>query len=108
MMQTNEIKQRFSMIEQAIGQAAQACSAERNVPSELRDCIDKLDRQSDLAKEVIQSDDQMRIRKVVDDLEQLGDRAKQVCGSGAKLTAQMKNAVLRVHDELSQLKHQLH
>lgn len=108
MMQTNEIKQRFSMIEQAIGQAAQACSAERDVPSELRDCIQKLDRQSDLAKEVVQSDDQMRIRKVVDDLEQLGDRAKQVCGSGAKLTQQMKSAVLRVHDELSRLKHQLH
>lgn len=108
MMQTKEIKQRFSMIEQAIGQAAQACSAERDVPSELRACIQKLDRQSDLAKEVMQSDDPMRIRKVVDDLEQLGERAKQVCGSGVKLTQQMKSAVLRVHQELSQLKHQLH
>lgn len=108
MLQANEIQQRFTSVEQAIGQAAQACSAERDVPSELRDCIQKLDRQSDLAKEVIQTRDEMQIRKFVDDLEMLGDRAKQVCGSGAKLTPQLKNAVLRVHDELSDLKHQLH
>ncbi|HAT29492.1 MAG TPA: hypothetical protein DCW29_01160 [Janthinobacterium sp.] len=108
MLQANEIQQRFNVIEQAIGQAAQACSAERDVPSELRDCIQKLDRKSDMAKEVIQSQDQMRIRKVVDDLEQLGDRARRVCGSGANLTPQMKNAVLHMHEELSNLKHQLH
>lgn len=108
MLQANEIQQRFNSVEQAIGQAAQACSAERDVPSELRDCIQKLDRQSDLAKEVIGTRDEMQIRKFVDDLEMLGDRAKQVCGSGAKLTPQLKNAVLRVHDELSDLKHQLH
>lgn len=108
MLQANEIQQRFNSIEQAIGQAAQACSAERDVPSELRDCIQRLDRQSDLAREVIRSRDEMQIRKVVDDLEMLGDRAKQVCGSGASLTPQMKNAVMRVHDELSSLKHQMH
>jgi hypothetical protein len=108
MLQANEIEQRFNTIQQAIGQASQACSAERDLPSELRDCIQRLDRQSDLAREAIQSHDEMRIRKVVDDLEQLGDRAKQVCGSGANLTPQMKNAVLRVHDQLSDLKHQLH
>lgn len=108
MLQANELEQRFNIIEQAIGQAAQACSAERDVPSELRSCIQKLDQQSDQAKEVIQSHDEERIRKMVDDLEYLGDRAKQVCGSGANLTPQMKNAVTRMHDELSNLKHQLH
>lgn len=108
MLQAKEIQQRINSVEQAIGRAAQACSAERDVPSELRDCIQKLDRQSDLAKEVIETRDEMQIRKFVDDLEMLGDRAKQVCGSGAKLTPQLKNAVMRVHDELSSLKHQLH
>ena len=108
MLQANEIQQRFTSIGKAIGQAAQACSAEPNVPSELRDCIQKMDQQSDLAGAVLQSHDDNRIRKMVDDLEQLGDRAKQVCGSGASLTPQMKNAVMRMHDELSSLKKQLH
>lgn len=108
MLQANEIEQRFCTVERAIGQAAQACSAERDVPSELRACIQKLDKRSDMAKEVIQSHDEARIRKMVDELEQLGDRAKQVCGSGVNLTPQMKSAVMRMHNELSHLKHQMH
>ncbi|WP_296001883.1 hypothetical protein [Rugamonas sp.] len=108
MLQANEIQRRFHSVEQAIGQAAQACSAERDVPSELRDCIQRLDRQSDLVRQVIQTRDEPRIRKMVDDLEQLGDRAKRVCASGATLTPQMRSAVLHMHDELSELKHQVH
>jgi acyl transferase domain-containing protein len=108
MMQTNEIERRFRAIEQAIGQAAQACSADRDVPGELRDCIQRMDKQSDQAKAVLESQDEERIRKMVDDLENLGDRARQVCRSGAQVTPQMKSAVNRMHDELSDLKHQLH
>jgi len=63
MLQANEIQRRFFIVERAIGEAAQACSAERDVPSELRDCIQRLDRQSDLAREAIQSRDELRIRK---------------------------------------------
>ena len=109
MLQGSELQLHFNHVEQAIGHAAQACSAERDVPGELRDCIKKLDKQSDLAKEVLQSCDEMKIRKMVDELEELGDRAKRVCCSGAaNLTSQMKNAVMRMHDELARLKHQLH
>lgn len=108
MLQANEIQRRFSSVESAIGQASQACSAERNVPGELRDCIERLDKQADMAKDVIQSNDENRIRQMVDDLEQLGDRAKRVCSSGADLTPQMKSAVNHMHHELSELKHQLH
>lgn len=108
MLQDGEIEQRFHIIGYVIGQAAQACSAERDVPSELRDCIQKMDRQSDLAREVVGSRDEARIRKMVDELELLGARARRVCGSRASLTEQMKNAVLRVHDEVSDLKRQLH
>lgn len=108
MLQAKEIQQRLNSVELAIGQASQALSAEPNIPGELRDCIQRLDKQSDLVQEVIQSRDAMRIRKMVDDMEDLGDRAKKVCSSSANLTPQIKNAVMRVHDELSDLKHQLH
>ena len=107
MLQSNEIQKRFADIEQAINQASQVCSAESGVPNELRDCIDQLDQRSVTAKQVLQSQDAERIRHLVEGLEQLGDRAKQVCG-GANVTPQVKNAVLRVHDGLSDLKHELH
>ncbi|MET3130872.1 hypothetical protein AAKU55_001130 [Oxalobacteraceae bacterium GrIS 1.11] len=107
MLQANEIQQSFRTIEQAIGEAAQACSAERNLPNELRDCIQRLDRQSDLAREVFQSHDEMRIRKLLENLEQLGERARKVCGNCAQLTSQMKNAVFLVHEALAGLKHRL-
>jgi hypothetical protein len=108
MLQASEIQQRFSRIEQAIGQAAQTCLSEAGTPPQLRDCIQKLDRQSSLAKEVMQSRDESRIRKVVDDLEMLGDEAKRVCRDQTQVAPRLKEAVTKVHDELSDLKHQLH
>lgn len=108
MLQANELEQRFTLIGHSIGQASQACSVERNIPSELRICIQKLDKQSDLAMEVLRSRDEARIRKLVDDLALLGHRARQVCINGANLMPQTKEAVKWMHDELSRLKHQLH
>ncbi|MES2257332.1 MAG: hypothetical protein V4724_02380 [Pseudomonadota bacterium] len=108
MLQEQELRQRFIRVERAIGEAAQACSAERNLPSELRDCIQKLDRQSDAARQAVEACDEAGIRKMVGALELLGDRAKRVCSSVTTLTPQMKSAVKHVHDELSELKHELH
>lgn len=108
MLQEDEIRQRFSRVERAIGEAAQACSAERDLPGELRECVHKLDRQSDAAKLALASHDEPRIRKVIDELESLGDRARRVCANIPTLTPQMKSAVKHVHDELSELKQHLH
>jgi hypothetical protein len=108
MLQANEIQQRFTSIQQAIGRAAQTVMHEISAPPQLKDCIQKLDRQSSLAKEVIQSNDESRIRKAVEDLEILGDEAKRVCRTDAQVTPRLSEAVKKVHDELSDLKHQLH
>jgi hypothetical protein len=107
MLQTTEIERRFRIVEQAIGQAAQACSAERNVPGELRDCIHRLDKQSDLTRQILQSSDASKIRKAVDELEVLGERAKRVCSNVPQLTPQMKSAVHHMHGQLSELKQEL-
>lgn len=107
-MQTNDIQQCFSTVEFTIGQAAQARSAERDIPRELRDCIQRLDKQAELVREVILLRDEVRIRKMVDDLEQLGERARCICCGGAKLTQQLRFAVLHMHDELCALKHRVH
>lgn len=103
MLQEKEMQQRFQTIEQAIGLAAQASSVERDLPRELRDCIARLDRQSDLVRQAMRSCDELLLRQAIGELEALGGRAKLVCASGARLTLQMKDAVLWLHSELAAL-----
>jgi hypothetical protein len=108
MLQEQEIRRRLSSIQLAVGQAAQALSAERNLPGELRDYIQKLDRQSDSITEVLALRDPARIVKLIDDMELLGARARRVCASGLPLTPQMKAAVNHMHNELADFKSHLH
>jgi hypothetical protein len=103
-MGEQEIRSRLSSIQLAVGQAAQALSAERNLPGELRDYIQKLDRQSDRITEILALRDLARIVKLVGDMELLGARARRVCGSGLPLSGQMKSAVNHMHDELVEFK----
>ncbi|WBS04301.1 hypothetical protein OU994_08490 [Pseudoduganella sp. SL102] len=107
-MGEQEIRSRISSIQLVIGQAAQALSAERNLPGELRDYIQKLDRQSDRIAEIAALRDRARIVKLIADMELLGSRARRVCGSGLPLSAQMKSAVSRMHNELIDFKLHLH
>lgn len=108
MLQLNEVKQRFSRVEQSIDKAVQACRSDSSVPQDLKDSIMALDNQSDQASQVIQSQDEGKIRQCIDDLEQLSDRAKQACQQAGSVSEQTKNAVMQAHQELSQLKHQVH
>lgn len=108
MMQAKDIQQRFTRVEQAIGQAARTCSNEQGVSPKLKHAIEELDRQCHQAETMIQSQDEMRIRQCVDDLESLGDEAKRACSQDMGAPRELKEAVTRAHDELSNLKHQLH
>ncbi|MYM86696.1 hypothetical protein GTP91_05805 [Rugamonas sp. FT82W] len=107
MLQANDIQHRFHLLEQAIGQASQACSAERSVPGELRDSIRRLDLHSDTAKEVLLSQDQPRIHKLMHDMERLSERARQVCINVPHLSAHMRGAVSYMHGQLMELKRDL-
>ncbi|MCU6498689.1 hypothetical protein LPN04_12885 [Rugamonas sp. A1-17] len=107
MLQANDIQHRFHLLEQAIGQVAQACSAERSVPSELRDSIRRLDRHSDTAMAVLLSQDQPGIHKLMHDMERLSERARQVCINVPHLSAHMRGAVSYMHGQLMELKRDL-
>ncbi len=110
MMQADEVRQRFSQIEQTIRQASQACErAGTGVPMDLKNCIQQLDSQSSQARQQLQqAGDQQSIIDCVDQLEELGDQAKAACENQTGVDQQLKNAVMQAHQELSQLKHQLH
>lgn len=108
MLQTSEIQQRFNHIEQTIGQATQACSNSPDIPSDLKQCISELDQQASQARQVLQSQDEDQIIACVDDLEELGDRAKFACEQASSVDPDVRDAVMQAHRELSDLKHQLH
>jgi Zn-dependent oligopeptidase len=107
MLQPAEIQQRFSHVQQVVNQAEEVCRNDQSVPNEIRDCIQKLAHETDRAQSVMQSNDQSDMVQCIDDLEAIGDEAKRVCTS-TRPSPQVQSVVVRVHDELSNLKHQLH
>jgi phosphate uptake regulator len=107
MLQAREIQQRFTSIQQTIKDAEQACRA-GDAPDDLRDCIEKMARESQQAQQVMQSNDQQRMVEAVDNLESMGDEAKRISRSASVMSPQVETAVTKVHAELSNLKHQLH
>ena len=108
MLQSNEIQQRLSHIQQTIGQAEQACNSSADTPPELKACIQQLARESKQADQVIKSNDEARIIECVDRLEDMGDDAKRMSRSESHISPQVETAVTKVHAELSELKHKLH
>ena len=108
MMQVNEIQRHFSNIERSVDQVTQACRSERNIPQDLQECVQQLDRQTEQARQVLQSQDESRIRQCIDNLEQISDRAEHAIERANDLDDGVKRAVMQAHSELSSLKHQLH
>jgi DNA repair ATPase RecN len=107
MLQAREIQQRFSHIQQTIQEAERACRS-HDAPDELKNCIDKMARESQQAQQVMQSSDQQRMVECVDNLESMGDEAKRLSRSASSMAPELETAVTKVHAELSNLKHQLH
>ncbi len=109
MMQANEVRQRFSKIEETIHQAAATCERSNNVSDDLKSSIAELDQESGKARQALQqSQDQSSIVECVDALEALGDRARDACQRADNVDEALKSAVMKAHQELSELKHQLH
>lgn len=107
MLQTAEIQKRFNHVQQVVNQAEEVCRNDRSIPTEIRNCIQKIADETHRAERVMQSNDQTTMVQCIDDLEEMGDEAKRACMS-ARPSPQVQSVVVRVHDELSNLKHQLH
>jgi Zn-dependent oligopeptidase len=108
MLQANEIQQRFDHLQQTIAQAEQASMSASDTPPQLKDCIQKIARESKQCGEAIKSNDQSRIIECVDSLEAMGDDLKRISRSDTHTPPQLETAVTQVHAELSDLKHKLH
>jgi hypothetical protein len=109
-MQMNEIKQRIDRVEECTDEAKRSVQA-GSVPSELRQSVDQMHQQARQAQQELgsqqQQGDQSRLRDVVNQLEQAGDRAMQACRSAGNVDPQVQQAIQRAHQEASQLKKQI-
>ncbi|SDH09239.1 MULTISPECIES: hypothetical protein [unclassified Duganella] len=104
MLHPNDIQHRFYFVERSVRLAAQAASAEPGLPRELRNCIELMDKHADSAREILESADDTRIRKLVRDLEILAERAKRICDYIPTLSGQLKGAVTHMHSQVEELK----
>lgn len=107
MLQAAEIQQRFSQVQQTVNQAEQVTRNDQDAPEDIRDCIQKIAHEMPEAQRVIQSNDQSDIIECIDRLEEMGDEAKRMCRD-TQASPQVASVVTRVHDVLSDFKHQLH
>lgn len=109
-MQISDVKQRIDRVEQCADEAERAVQA-GSVSAELRQSVDAMHQQARQAQQACSSQqqqgDQSRLREVVMQLEQAGDRAVQACKNAGKVDPQLQQAVQRAHDEASDLKKQL-
>lgn len=108
MMQMNELQQRFNHIGETIHHASEACRKAIMLPMDLKDSIQQLDEKSEQAKQMMQSQDENQIRQCIDDMEELGDHARDACERAPSVDDELRDAVMQAHRELSDLKHQLH
>jgi hypothetical protein len=108
MLQANELYSRFRSIVQTIDIASDACMSDESVPPELRRSVLELDQESERAKQVLASADRRRIVQAIDELDAFGDRAARACKAADALHPDLKQAVLKAHDALADLREQLH
>lgn len=105
-MQREQIQQSIEKIEQSADEAMRALKG-ASVPEELRSNVEQLHRQASDAKRNPLLDDG-GYRELVTSLEQLADEAMAACrDAGGGVDAQLRDAVQRLHGELSREKKDL-
>ncbi|NEX61747.1 hypothetical protein [Noviherbaspirillum galbum] len=106
MMRSNELQQRMSHVEQTVHHAAERCQTATTLPMDLKDSIQELDQRVMQARQTMQSNDESQVRQCIEDLEQMGDRAKDACEHAPNLDSELRDAIMQAHRELSDMKHQ--
>lgn len=108
-MQMDQVKDRFSEVEQCIHNAAQTCELNSGAPDQLRNCLAELEHESRHARDVLEhAQDNGEIRQCTDKMEKIGDRAMQAFSGGNFVDDQLQIAVRQARKAISSLKKTLH
>lgn len=107
-MQANQVKSEFPSIKRSVGEAAQLCQASGDVPENVRNVLSQLNRQTDEASNFLEQEkNDEKILQCIDELEELGDQAKNACRT-SQVNDQVAEAVIKAHDAISDLQRRLH
>lgn len=107
-MQANQVKSEFPSVKQSVVQATQLCQTASDVPENVRGALDQLNRQTDEASRFLEQEtNDEKILQCIDELEELGDQAKNACRS-SPVDQQVAEAIMKAHDAISQLQRRLH
>ncbi|HKY00930.1 MAG TPA: hypothetical protein VJM53_00085 [Burkholderiales bacterium] len=108
-MQADQMQQRIDHIAQHISDATRLCESNPSLPQELKRSVSELDKRSKAAQQLLlTAEDEEVILDCIDELEELGDRAKRACEKAPNVDEELSTSILIAHDELSELKHELH
>lgn len=109
-IQTEKLRQRLEHAESTIAELARTCASHKDVPDSLKQTIQQLDDQArECHARVKGAEDQQTFVEAIDKLEANSDRAKMACrNASGKVDHAVASAMMRAHEELSQLKHKLH
>jgi len=109
MMQIQDLQKRMNHVGQTIHHAAEVCNATSDVPTDLKQCIQEMDQQSEQATQMMQqTQDEDTVIDCVERLEELSDQARDACEQAGDIDGELRTAVMQAHQELSDLKKQLH
>ncbi len=107
-MQVNQVKSEFPSIKRTVDQAAQLCQTSNDVPDNVRGALEQLNRQTNQTSDILQQEtNNQKILQCIDELEELGDQAKNACRS-SQVNEQVAQAVTKAHDAISELQRRLH
>lgn len=109
-MQSTHVQSSLDRIEQCTDEAVDAMrNAGTNAPDELRQSVSEMHRQAREVRNLARRGQPEDLDSRIDTLEQTGDRAKEACrNAGSNVDPQLQSAVTRAHDEIANLKKQLH
>lgn len=108
MLQTAEIKKRFSLIENEIDSAENIVRANTKLPQSIKESVTQWKKHAMQTKAVLDSDDSRKIVRSIDDLEALGDGCEKTLRSLDVVDARIRDVVTHAHHELADLKAKLH
>lgn len=107
-MQASQVKSEFPSVKQSVAQAAQLCQTANDVPDNVRGALEQLNRQTDEASRLLEQETNgQKILQCIDELEELGDQAKNACRS-SQVNDQVAQAISKAHDVISDLQRRLH
>lgn len=105
--QDNEFQIKLEFISRTICHAKRACRLDRSIPRELKTFVYLLSRQSSKARKNFHSGDPGAVRRNVERLAHLSERAQSAIHPAESINYDVKSAVILSHIEISALRHQI-